>query len=85
MNPSSYIYSKKVWKEKRGEIQSNCNVALTTIYTSNVEDCYFDSGCSRHMIGNSLLFSDLKESQTGQVTFGDKAKDKVIGTFYQWS
>ncbi|KAA0041583.1 Receptor-like protein 12 [Cucumis melo var. makuwa] len=34
-------------------------------------DRYFDSGCSRHMIGISFLFTELIECKTGQVTFGD--------------
>lgn len=40
------------------------------MYTSQSEDWYFDNGCFRHMIGNSLLFVELKRSRTGQVTFG---------------
>lgn len=59
--------------------QLACNVAFTSICTINSEDWYFDSGCSRHMIGKSLFFTDLKERKTEQVTFGDGVQEKVNG------
>ncbi|TYK22675.1 gag-pol polyprotein [Cucumis melo var. makuwa] len=36
------------------------------------------SGCSRHIIGNSLFSTDLKERKTGEVTFGDVIQGKFI-------
>ena len=56
-----------------------CNVAFTTVHSPNYEDWYFDSGCSRHMTDNSLLFSSLEPSKTCQVTFEDGAKGNVMG------
>ncbi|KAI5673411.1 hypothetical protein M9H77_13775 [Catharanthus roseus] len=38
-----------------------------------------DSGCSRHMTGNAFLISELKKTENGFVTFGDKKKGKIIG------
>ena len=33
---------------------------------------YIDSGCSRHMTGNSALFHDFKNVNGGYVAFGSK-------------
>ena len=38
-----------------------------------------DSGCSRHMTGNKSLFSTYQKCDGGNVTFGSKAKSKIIG------
>ena len=40
---------------------------------------YLDSGCSRHMIGDKLLFKSLKEKEDGYVTFGDGSHSQVLG------
>nr|GEW47733.1 ribonuclease H-like domain-containing protein [Tanacetum cinerariifolium] len=41
---------------------------------------YFDSGCSRHMIGNISYLTDFKEHDGGYVSFGGGAKgDKITG------
>ena len=40
---------------------------------------YLDSGCSKHMTGDSKLFSKLEKKNGGNVTFGDNAKGKVVG------
>ncbi|KAG8645564.1 hypothetical protein MANES_10G076205v8 [Manihot esculenta] len=41
---------------------------------------YLDSGCSRHMTGNSNHFISLeKKDGSGQVTFGDNGKGKIVG------
>ena len=37
-----------------------------------------DSGCSRHMTGNKSLFSTYQKCDGGNVTFGSKAKSKII-------
>lgn len=52
---------------------------ITSIHMSNIEDWYFDSGCSCHMTGNSLLFTKINECRTGRVTFGDGVKGIVVG------
>ena len=38
-----------------------------------------DSGCSRHMMGNKILFSTYQECDGGNVTFGSNLKSKIIG------
>lgn len=61
---------KTMWRMKDKSNQMKFNVTFTFMYTSQSKDWYFDNGCFRHMIGNSLLFVELKRSRTGQVTFG---------------
>ncbi|GJS40827.1 ribonuclease H-like domain-containing protein [Tanacetum coccineum] len=44
------------------------------------DQCYVDSGCSRHMTGNMYYLSDLMELDGGYVTFGGGAKGgKITG------
>lgn len=38
-----------------------------------------DNGCSRHMPGKRGYLTDYVESFYGSVTFGDGAKNKVVG------
>ena len=63
-----------VWRIKQSE---NCNITFTTIQAS-IDAWYFDSGWSRHMIGNRSLFSELKECASGHVTSEDGAKGRII-------
>ncbi|GJS30766.1 hypothetical protein Tco_0491386 [Tanacetum coccineum] len=42
------------------------------------DQCYVDSGCSRHMTGNMSYLSNFKEFNGGYVTFGGGAKGKKI-------
>lgn len=46
---------------------------------TNFKDQYFNSGYSRHITSNSLLFSELNECKTGRVTFRAGIKDNVVG------
>ncbi|GJU62492.1 putative ribonuclease H-like domain-containing protein [Tanacetum coccineum] len=44
------------------------------------DQCYVNSGCSRHMTGNMSYLSDFKEFDRGYVTFGGGAKGgKITG------
>ena len=40
---------------------------------------YLDSGYSRHMNGDKLLFKSLKEKEDGHVAFGDGSHSQVLG------
>ncbi|XP_037495513.1 uncharacterized protein LOC119370777 [Jatropha curcas] len=40
---------------------------------------YMDSACSRHMTGDRKQFTRLKKKKGGTVSFGDKAKGKIMG------
>ena len=40
---------------------------------------YFDSGCSRHMIGDRSLFKVFESKKGGNVTFGDGRKSQIKG------
>jgi hypothetical protein len=39
---------------------------------------YLDSGCSRHMTGDKLLFHTLNQQEGGTVGFGGNQKGKII-------
>ncbi|CAA0813882.1 Unknown protein, partial [Striga hermonthica] len=58
------------------------NVCLSSILalksTSN-SDWYFDSGCSRHMTGLRSNLTNIMPGPSSSVTFGDGAKNKVLG------
>ncbi|WJX28775.1 hypothetical protein P8452_17454 [Trifolium repens] len=67
---------KKEWKP-RGE-----NVGLiahTSLRASSREDWYFDSGCSRHMIGVEKYLINMRPYKSSFVTFGDGAKGEILG------
>ncbi|GAA0158995.1 hypothetical protein LIER_15883 [Lithospermum erythrorhizon] len=54
---------------------------LTEGVTTN-SDWFLDSGCSRHMIGNSSALADILPYEGVDVTFGDGRKvkkDKALG------
>ncbi|MDQ9782797.1 hypothetical protein RF094_08820, partial [Serratia marcescens] len=40
---------------------------------------YLDSGCSRHMTGDSRLLKDLVDHEGPNVSFGDNSKGRVMG------
>lgn len=58
-------------------VSTTCNVTFTTIQAST-KDWYFDSGCSRHIIDNRSYFFQLKEWSLGHLTFGDRAKGRIL-------
>ena len=43
------------------------------------DDWYFDSGCSRHMIGERSYLCDYQNMPDGYVSFGDGKKGRVLG------
>ncbi|WP_438827254.1 hypothetical protein, partial [Serratia marcescens] len=40
---------------------------------------YLDSGCSRHMTGDSRLLMELVDHDGPKITFSDNSKGKVMG------
>ncbi|XP_050367279.1 uncharacterized protein LOC126785698 [Argentina anserina] len=57
-----------------------CNVALTALADRKEDMWYVDSGCLIHMTGNKNWFSKFDDQfTTGNVTFGDGRKAKVLG------
>ncbi|WRX30248.1 Reverse transcriptase [Theobroma cacao] len=46
---------------------------------------YMDSGCSRHMTGDEMLFAQLDKKKGGIISFGDDSKGRIhgIGTVAQ--
>ncbi|XP_019095581.1 PREDICTED: uncharacterized protein LOC109130466 [Camelina sativa] len=57
-----------------------CHVAYTADRTEvNQAKWYFDSGCSRHMIGALDNLSHIEDVAGGRVTFGDEGKGTIRG------
>ena len=56
-----------------------CYIALTALKARDSCLWYLDSGCSRHMTGNKVLFKTLFEGKIGTVTFGDGSKSVIRG------
>ena len=56
-----------------------CYTALTALKARDSCLWYLDSGCSRHMTGNKVLFKTLFEGKIGTVTFGDGSKSVIRG------
>ena len=56
-----------------------CYTALTVLKARDSCLWYLDSGWSRHMTGNKVLFKTLFEGKIGTVTFGDGSKFLIRG------
>jgi len=46
-------------------------ISHTSLRASSSEDCYFDSGCSRHMTGVDKFLENVRPYATSYVNFGD--------------
>ncbi|XP_075504520.1 uncharacterized protein LOC142541961 [Primulina tabacum] len=68
--------TRKIWVSKT---VIRCNVVYTSLKTNIVGAWYFDSGCSRHMIGSKEHVTDYVEVKTGRVTYGGGAKGRIVG------
>jgi hypothetical protein len=63
-----------VWKKKE---DNKCGLVLVAQRQKN--PCYIDSGFSSHMTGDKSKFLSLKESKSGNVTFGNDAPRNIRG------
>ncbi|XP_062118453.1 uncharacterized protein LOC133832082 [Humulus lupulus] len=59
---------KKIWVKKN---ELKCLAAFTCHKTRASNSWYFDSGHSRHMIGDANILTNFKSLKCGVVTFGD--------------
>jgi hypothetical protein len=68
--------TQQVWVKKKDNLSFVVHTALSVL-----NSClwYLDSACSRHMIGDKTLFKELKEGRSGNITYGDGSKSKVMG------
>jgi hypothetical protein len=66
----------QVWVKKKDNL---CLVVHTALSVLNSCLWYLDSACSRHMTGDKSLFKELKEGRSGNITYGDGSKSKVMG------
>ena len=67
---------KQMWVKKN---ELNCLVVHIALKASESHSWYFDSGCSCHMTGNKLFFTNFFEFDGGNVTFGDGNVASVKG------
>ena len=56
-----------------------CYIALIALKACDTCLWYLDSGCSKHMAGNKVLFKTLFKGKIGTVTFGDGSKLVIRG------
>ena len=56
-----------------------CNSILASLLAAKHGSWFLDSGCSRHMTGDKEKFINLTMKEEGNVTFGGKGKEKIIG------
>ena len=61
------------------EDESDEEECLLTRFSS--KKWYLDSGCSRHITGDSRNFSSIHPRQKGSVIFGDNSKGRIMGVW----
>ncbi|XP_062080574.1 uncharacterized protein LOC133785341 [Humulus lupulus] len=67
------------WKPKTN-LSTNVGLAAhTSLSAFHKDQCYFDSGCSRHMTGNRNVLVNYKKGKEGDVTFCDGNKGQIFG------
>lgn len=55
-------------------------MSYVELHNSKREDVWFlDSGCSNHMSGNQLWFSDLDEGFRQSIRLGNKSRMTIMG------
>ncbi|XP_070017440.1 intracellular protein transport protein USO1-like [Nicotiana sylvestris] len=60
-----------------GNFKENCQARGTV--KGNSQQWLMDSGCSKHMIGNTMDFLSLKVLQGGSLSFGNGKKGYILG------
>jgi len=66
-------------KECRPKCDDIGLIAHTSLRASSSEDWYFDSGCYRHMTRMHKFLVEVRPYASSYVTFGDRAKRKIVG------
>nr|GEY65549.1 zf-CCHC domain-containing protein/DUF4219 domain-containing protein/UBN2 domain-containing protein [Tanacetum cinerariifolium] len=77
------------WSDSKNEAEDKINDETCLMAQSSNEVCLRtcletgewikDSGCSKHITGNKILFSTYKAYEEGNVVFGSNLKGKIIG------
>ena len=73
--PKHQLKTKQIWWIKR---DGRCLVVCTSLKTKVEEKRYFDSGSSKHMIGNREFLINLQPCSLEFVTFGDGGKGLAL-------
>ncbi|GJX41407.1 putative ribonuclease H-like domain-containing protein [Tanacetum coccineum] len=88
-NSDNSLVKEQVSKDTSSFVKSSLNVDKETIFPIDKkgkpqqDDTRFvDSGCSRHMMGNTAYLSDFKEFDGGYVTFGGGAHGGRISDLF---
>ncbi|CAA0811568.1 Zinc knuckle (CCHC-type) family protein, partial [Striga hermonthica] len=68
---------KNIWVPK--ESKNVCLSSILALKSTSNSDWYFDSGCSCHMTGLRSNLTNIMHVSSSSVTFGDGAKNKVLG------
>jgi len=70
------INAKKVWRPKSNNFGLMAHISSGT---PSKEDCYFDSGCSRHMTGSKKILDTKKSYISSHIIFGNREKGMILG------
>lgn len=75
------VQESKVWKPK---VTTTSIITHTSLRVSSREDMYFDSGCSKHMIGEMNYIEDLIPYLNIYVTSsdGEKVKSRAMKNWF---
>ncbi|CAA0840193.1 Unknown protein, partial [Striga hermonthica] len=75
--PNNRTKTHQVWVATKS---FNCFASVLSLRTSLEGKWYLDSRFCRHMIGEPSYLKNIQPSSNGEVTFGDRVSNKVIGT-----
>jgi hypothetical protein len=67
-----------VWKRKQEEPKKE-ECGLVMYAQAKGSQWYIDSGCSKHMTGDTNFFVTLKEEKGGNDTFGNNSSIRIVG------
>jgi hypothetical protein len=77
-NSHSQEPQKRTWIRKHDQYRNEeCTLALQA--KQNKRGWYVDSGCSKHMTGDTYMFLTLRKERDGPVSFGNDDSTKIIG------
>ncbi|XP_061360887.1 uncharacterized protein LOC133304840 [Gastrolobium bilobum] len=64
----------------KGHSASTCKIRKNGVYLRSISSKWvLDSGCSRHMTGDSTKFLSITRKEHGHVSYGDNNKGKILG------
>ncbi|XP_017969526.1 PREDICTED: uncharacterized protein LOC18612753 [Theobroma cacao] len=67
-------------RDDESEVELKLKDTCSRAQLKEKQPWYMDSGCSRHMTRNEMLFAQLDKKKGGIVSFGDDSKGRIHGT-----